>query len=249
MAGRLGDILVARGWITEEQLNDALTTRGMLGDTLVARGVITTAQLGEALAAQFDVPFQEIQAESVNSQLIRLLPENLSRQRLMTPIGVRDGRLALAMVAPDDMAAISEAELISGYQVEPIVALRRDVLSVLDRGFDERIAARQTIVDIKLQELDEAREESAKSPSVDRGQGRPGRADSSVDLDGCGQRGSQRHPPGAFVPQMRVRYRVDGDLATGHDDSEPYRKRPSSAVSRSWPTWIPPKPAGLRTAT
>ena len=39
MAGRLGDILIARGLITDEQLQDALATqgsRGMLGDSLVA---------------------------------------------------------------------------------------------------------------------------------------------------------------------------------------------------------------------
>ena len=76
----------------------------------------------------------------------------------MAPITVKNGRMTLAMVAPDDMGAISEAELISGYQVEPVVALRGDVLAALDRGFDERISARQTAVDIKLQELEEAKQ-------------------------------------------------------------------------------------------
>lgn len=213
MAGRLGDILVARGWITDEQLNAALAMRGMLGETLVARGLITPAQLGEALASQFDVPFQDVPPESVNPQLIRLLPENLSRQRLMTPVGVRDGKLTLAMVAPDDMAAISEAELISGYQVEPIVALRRDVVSVLDRGFDERIAARQTVVDIKLQELADAVKNT-----------KPAVAEVKEDKDapvvklvrsilvGAVNSGASDIHLEPFLPQMRVRYRVDGEL-------------------------------------
>ena len=53
MAGRLGDILVARGAITEEQLQAALTAKKrlrMLGETLVARSLITNDQLGVALA-------------------------------------------------------------------------------------------------------------------------------------------------------------------------------------------------------
>ena len=51
MAGRLGDILVTRGVITEEQLENALVSgqRGMLGETLMSRGLITTEQLGSAL--------------------------------------------------------------------------------------------------------------------------------------------------------------------------------------------------------
>ena len=82
MAGRLGDILVARGQITEDELQSALSfqgsQRGMLGETLVARGLITNQQLGDALSAQFDVPFCEIAPEIVNPQVVRLLPEPLA---------------------------------------------------------------------------------------------------------------------------------------------------------------------------
>ena len=124
---RLGDILINKGLLTEEQLQSVLSSghKGMLGEALVSRGLINDDQLGDALAKQFDVPFQFVDATRVNQQVIRLLPETLSRQRLMSPIAVRNGQMTLAMVAPDDMGAISEAELISGYQVEPIVALRR----------------------------------------------------------------------------------------------------------------------------
>ncbi|MAD80748.1 MAG: hypothetical protein CMJ50_07890 [Planctomycetaceae bacterium] len=52
MAGRLGDILVARGCITDDQLQEALASqgaqRGRLGELLVAREWISAAQLGEA---------------------------------------------------------------------------------------------------------------------------------------------------------------------------------------------------------
>ena len=138
MAGRLGDILVARGAITEEQLLAALAEKnafGMLGETLVARGMITNDQLGAALAQQFDVPYREVPPETVNPQVVCLLPEALARQRLIAPVAVKGGTMTLAMVAPDDMNAISEAELISGYQVDPIVALRHDVIATLDRGW------------------------------------------------------------------------------------------------------------------
>src|SRR6187549_3669154 len=106
MAGRLGDILIARGLITDEQLQEALATqgsRGMLGDSLVARGLITNEQLGSALSAQFDVPFSEVVKESINPQIVRLLPEQFARQRLLTPIAVKNGIMTVAMVAPDDM--------------------------------------------------------------------------------------------------------------------------------------------------
>ncbi len=216
MAGRLGDILIARGQITDEQLQDVLATqgsRGMLGESLVTRGLINNEQLGSALAAQFDVPYTEIAKETVNTQVVRLLPEQFARQRLITPIGVKNGVMTLAMVAPDDMAAISEAELISGYRVEPVVALRKDVTGALDKGFDERIAARQTVVDIKLQELEEAKAKGATQVAVvAEDKDAPVVKLVKSILMGAVNAGASDIHLEPYVPQMRVRYRVDGDL-------------------------------------
>ncbi len=217
MAGRLGDILIKRGWLKEEQLQSVLQAghKGMLGDALVARGFINNEQLGQALEEQFDVPFRDVAAEEVHQQVVRLLPEPLARNRLMTPIAVHEGMITLAMVAPDDMGAISEAELVTGYQVEPIVALRRNVVATLDRGFDERISARQTVVDIKLQELEEAKKRGTpEQVDVEEDQDAPVvRLVRSVLMGAVNAGASDIHLE-PHDPQMRVRYRVDGQLQT-----------------------------------
>jgi type IV pilus assembly protein PilB len=216
MAGRLGDILVARGAMTDEQLQAALAAKsafGMLGETLVARGLITNDQLGVALAQQFDVPYREVAPETVNPQVVCLLPEALARERLIAPVAVKGGTMTLAMVAPDDMNAISEAELISGYQVDPIVALRQDVIATLDRGFDERVSARQTIIDIKIQELEEAKKvEKKETIAVKEDKDSPVvRLVRSILMGAVNAGASDIHLE-PHSPQMRVRYRVDGQL-------------------------------------
>src|SRR6185436_4851687 len=157
---RLGDILIRRGYVTQGQLDAALAAqgseRGMLGRILVRRGLLSMDQLGEALAEQFGVPFSDVVPQAVNPQVVRLLPERLARQRSCVPISVSGSTMQLAMVAPDDIETISEAELISGYHVDPVVALEAPVQATLDRGFDERIVARQTIVDMKMADLEAA---------------------------------------------------------------------------------------------
>jgi len=218
MAGRLGDILVARGYITEENLAAALASqaaqRGMLGELLVARELITGAQLGEALSVQFEVPYEELVLETINPQVVRLIPEHVSRQRMIAPVAVKGSCMTLAMVAPDDMGAISEAELISGYQVEPVVALRRDLIATLDRSFDESAAARQTVVDMKLQELEEERRTaktvSKEAPSEDK-DAPVVRLVRSVLMGAVNAGASDIHLE-PHDPQMRVRFRVDGQL-------------------------------------
>ena len=116
---RLGDILVKHGWITEGQVQSALSAqgseRGLLGTILVRRGLITSDQLGQALAEQYGVPFFDIVPESINPQVVRLLPEELARDHKVVPVAVAGRSLQLAMMAPDDIDVISETELITGF--------------------------------------------------------------------------------------------------------------------------------------
>jgi type IV pilus assembly protein PilB len=219
MKGRLGDILVDRGLITEDQLMNALSSqgseRGMLGALLINRGLINQGQLGEALATQFDVPYQPISPDDVNAQVVRLLPETLARSRAIVPVAIIDGCMTLAMVAPDDIEAISETELITGYRVEPVVSVHAEVVSALDRGFDERVAARQTIVDMKLADMIAAAEHEADAPEVavhEEDEDAPVvRLVRSI-LMGAANSGASDIHLEPHVPEMRVRYRVDGVL-------------------------------------
>src|SRR4051812_12224177 len=227
---RLGDILIRRGYVTPGQLESALTAqgseRGMLGRILVRRGLVSMDQLGEALAEQFGVPFSEVVPQAVNPQVVRLLPERLARQRSCVPISVSGSTMQLAMVAPDDIETISEAELITGYHVEPVVALEAPVQATLDRGFDERIVARQTIVDMKMADLEAAEdaveEELAEDAPEEQEQAPVVRLVRAILMGAINANTSDIHLE-PHVPEMRVRYRVDGAPA-GHDDPKPHRR-------------------------
>jgi len=218
MAGRLGDILVDHGHITEAQLQAALASqgseRGMLGAILLRRGLVTLPQLGEALAEQFEVPFREIVPTAINPQVARLLPEQFARDRSIVPIEIEDGRVVLAMVAPDDIESISETELITGYWVDPVVAVEHQVQAALDRGYDDRIVARQTIVDMKLSELKDAenREVVRATETVDEEDAAPVVRLVRAILMGAIDAGASDIHLEPHTPEMRVRYRVDGEL-------------------------------------
>jgi len=218
MAGRLGDILVRLGHVTDGQVDAALkaqgSERGMLGAILMRRGLITVEQLGAALAEQYEVPFCEVVPQTVNPQIVRLLPERFARERDAVPIDANHGALTLAMVAPDDIETISEAELITGYQIDPVVALEGDVQSVLDRGYDDRIVARQTIVDMKMADLERAEEDTSAelAAEVSAEEDAPVvRLVRSILLGAINAGASDIHLE-PHTPEMRVRYRVDGEL-------------------------------------
>lgn len=213
MAGRLGDILVRRGAITSEQLERALSTPGMLGDNLVELGYVTPAELGSALAEQFEVPYEELDPNQINPQFVRLLPEPFARERNAVPIFAGRGAMKLAMVAPDDIETISEVELMTGYRVEPLVTMEDEVQAVMDRGFDDRIDARQTIIDMKLVELAEAKDVGdVDMAAIPEEEDAPVIRLVRAILMGSINAGASDIHLEPHSPEMRVRYRVDGEL-------------------------------------
>lgn len=224
MAGRLGDILVERGFVSEEQVEEALASRGMLGESLLNQGLVTRHQLGEALSEQFEVPYENVVPEEIPAQIVRLVPEAFARARRLVPIRVRQSWMLLAMEAPDDIEAISEVELITGYKIDPAISMREDIISVIDRSFDERLTACQTAVDIRISELEAARESGDLEVNLDRAdEDAPVVRMVNSILMGAVNAGASDIHLEPHMPQMRIRYRIDGELQqvmTVPNDSE-----------------------------
>ncbi|MCD0461731.1 GspE/PulE family protein [Roseiconus lacunae] len=224
---RLGDILLEQGVITESQLQTALQdqrqTRLPLGAFLLKRGIVTRDQLGAALAEQYETPFFNGESASTHPQLVRLLPESYVRRRRVAPVGLEGKVLRLGMQNPSDMEAISEIELMTGYQVEAAICLDDDIERLLESAFDDRIKARQAAVEMRIAELKERGEEVAIEEVQSEDSDAPVvRLLNAVLMGAVRAEASDIHlEPDS--PQMRVRYRIDGQLhqiMTIPDDSE-----------------------------
>lgn len=215
---RLGDILIEQGTLTAEEMEAAFKSkpRGeMIGDWLVQQQLLSVAELGHALAQQFEVSYVDIDPSNVNPQIARLLPEDYARSQLAGAIDIRERTMTLAMVAPDDIETISEVELMTGYQIQPAVAMAEDIMALISRVYDDRSVARQTIVDLKLSELREAAtdpDETANALVLAEQEDAPVVRLVQAILSGAVTAGASDVHLEPFKPEMRVRYRVDGEL-------------------------------------
>ena len=83
---RLGDLLVASGVITQEQLEQALKlqkqTKQRLGDVLIQSGVITEQHLIEALQIQLGVEFVDLTAVSIPVELVEVCAQEYRKEVL-----------------------------------------------------------------------------------------------------------------------------------------------------------------------
>jgi type IV pilus assembly protein PilB len=215
---RLGDILIQQGTLTADQLEEAFAAKPrevLIGDWLVRQRLLSVAELGHALADQFGVPYVDIDPANVDAQIARLLPEDFARSREAAAIDVSERNMTLAMVAPDDIETIAEAELMTGYQIRPAVAMAEDIGDLIGRVYDDRSVARQTIVDMKWAEMRESGivdEDNASAILATEQQDAPVVRLVQAILSGAVSAGASDVHLEPFKPEMRVRYRVDGEL-------------------------------------
>jgi type IV pilus assembly protein PilB len=222
---RLGDVLIERGVITETQLKNSLeyqwTTGARLGEALVQLGYVTADQIATALTWQdtygLSAPIELIPDPSA----VGLLAERFARTRQVLPLQFNGvGALVLAMVNPSDVPTIDDVQLVTGFEVVPVVATSAALNDALDLVYSSRGRL----------ERPGRPEEKAHGPS-DREVAEYKTVVSLVEdilAAGMRQRASDIH----FEPQadkMLVRARVDGVL---HPLTEISKEIKDGVVSR-----------------
>ncbi len=150
-AKKLGEILLARGVVTEEDLEKALAeqaqTRAFLGQILLRRGVIKKRDLAEALEDQLGVPSVELSEIKIPSEMASYLPENMVRSYRAVPFNVESNVMSVAMADPLNLTAIESMRLVTGMDVRTFFAAEEDVLLTTNQLFDGRVAAYKAIED------------------------------------------------------------------------------------------------------
>ena len=136
---RLGQLMVERGMVTEEQLDTALeeqqSTGNRLGETLVEQGVLSSVDLAAVLADHLGVPFVDLRAGSPDLVLAALIPENVARRYNALPVARWGEQLVIAMANPSDVFAVDDLRVLTGSPVIAALAEPHHLLETLDRAY------------------------------------------------------------------------------------------------------------------
>lgn len=110
---RLGEVLLARGEVTEEAIEVALAdqqrTGVRLGEILVHGGALSEQALVVALAGQFDMPLVDLTACEPDPEALEILPEPLTRRLHCALLAVDEHTLYMAV--EDVLDAETEAHM------------------------------------------------------------------------------------------------------------------------------------------
>ena len=134
---RLGELLIEKGLVTEEQIQEALRLQvggnRRLGYLLIKMGIINDDQLLDILSHQLEIPIVSI-ADQFSSEVKGTVPRYLCRKYSVIPLALeKDNILNLAMTDPSDDEAISDIENYTGLVVKPFLARHKEIESDLKK--------------------------------------------------------------------------------------------------------------------
>ncbi len=218
---KVGQILLERGLVTGEQIEQALAeqkTSGfnkLLGETIVDLGFCTEDQIVEALAEAYGMPYAKLTTKLVDPRVIDELPRDFIEKQCVLPLFQVDGVLTVAIHEPSDLFLTEEISQLANRPVQMVAATARDIQAtmqaylpeadvlVLDDILEDAASGAMGMLDEPSMDIAALSEDPHGSPVIKLanylifGAVREGASDIHIEPDDG---------------QLRIRYRIDGRL-------------------------------------
>ena len=119
---RIGEVLMERNYITQEQMEQALAYQKehrekRVGQILIELGFVTEAQVLEALAARLGLEIVSIGQMQVDLTAVRMIPRELAEKQNLLAVGFADKSLEVVTNDPLNYFAFEEVRQLTGCQV------------------------------------------------------------------------------------------------------------------------------------
>ena len=124
---RLGEMLIANEYITEEQLRKALEIQRKvpgkkIGEILVEQGFTTQKRVYRMLERQLGVEFIDLAGAVIPKEMARLVPRSIARKYNVIPIQATADTLHLAMSDTLNFMATEAVRMVSKRKIVPMLA-------------------------------------------------------------------------------------------------------------------------------
>lgn len=113
-AQKLGEMLIGKGLISQEQLENALAEQqknhAFLGEILVKRGYLEDIKLVSVLSEQLSIPVEELADQYINWELLKRFSASLILDYRCFPLRSDGKEVTMAITNPFDLWAMKRAE-------------------------------------------------------------------------------------------------------------------------------------------
>jgi len=214
---RIGDIMIAEGLISEEQLMAALESqkekKKRLGEILVADGYVTDDAMADALCHQMGYQRANLQDSRIPDDLISIFDVDILKKYTAIPYCYDDRNvniIRVAMADPMDMLAVDDLSMFSNHMIDPMVATPQEIMIAIDKYYGNAEALKAAN-DFEAERQDLFADEEIEAMNDDINNSPIVQLVNSMIEQAVRQRTSDIHIE-ALEKKVRVRYRIDGAL-------------------------------------
>ncbi len=216
---RLGNLLVQKGYLTQEGLDAALVEQHadkkgrLLGEILVDVSACTDDQVAECIAHEYGAPYAKLETRIFDAKCIDVLPREFIEKNFVLPLYVIRDTLTIAVSEPSNLFLVEEIEKLAKMPVQLVVSTAKDIrrmiatlpnskVFVIDDIIDEGESGDVDVIDEKIEDISDI-EENGVSPVI--------RLVNFIIYNAVKEGASDIHMEPADKV-LRVRYRIDGRL-------------------------------------
>ena len=239
--GRLGELLVAEGFISQQQLQDALRehrrSKERLGSVLAQKGLVSEDQLVDILSKEHGLPSVTIEDHAIDPVTLAMVPQHIARKYDVLPLGRIGNGLTLAMADPTNLVAMDEIAAMTRLSVLPVVASGQAIRAAIERYYQRESAPMADVLaelandtstfevvsedeQSSVGDVIELKESADEAPVI--------RLVNMVMADAIRRGASDLHWE-PYEKEFRIRFRIDGVL---HEMLSPPKRHEAAIISR-----------------
>ncbi|MBI5860632.1 MAG: Flp pilus assembly complex ATPase component TadA [Rhodocyclales bacterium] len=211
----IGQILIAQGIISEDQLRIALleqmTSNQPVGKLLVSLGFVSEATLRDALGESLGQNSIDLANSIVDPEALKLVPRELAKRHMLLALSYSRStqQLKIAIADPNDVVALDKLRALihTDLQIETLLAGESEIARAIDQYYGHELSIDGILHEIETGEIDYR----SLSASLDEYSQPVVRLINALLTDAVKRSASDVH----FEPEanfLRIRYRVDGML-------------------------------------
>ena len=153
----IGEVLKEYGYITEEQLQQALAAQKQnrsrrLGEILEDMGFVTERQKLEALGQRMGLPVVDLATYEVDTDAVAKIPKQLALRHGVIAVAQQGGHLVVATSDPLNFYGTEEVRQITGMPVDSLLAEKAPIDAAIAHYYAEigaKLAAEQANKDVE----------------------------------------------------------------------------------------------------
>lgn len=139
---KMGEILVEFEKLSKDQLKQALDIQkekgGAIGEILIAQGFVTEDEIVSCLAIQYGLPFLSLQNYDFDEKIFSLVPEEMILDHMCIPLDQMGKVLTVAMTNPLEEGLVDKIEKLTGLKVQCFICSLSDLKQIIEKYFSKK---------------------------------------------------------------------------------------------------------------